>query len=204
MFSTQPSYGFASSDKPDPKTHVEFYMEPILNEFQTKEQGRPIFDEKAHILYLFPADNKKTFKRAVSEEDKRRFPRQWEAFLKNEEQPVSGTAITEWPPLTRKEALELRGIGIHTVEQLAVVPDLVLGEWLGGRELRKKAQLWLDKANDGSQISALVEREAKMARDIEELKRKNDELMKILMEERNTSRETVEIPQKSKKNESKE
>jgi len=75
-------------------------------------------------------------------------------FLNQQEQNAVGMPITEWPPITRSQALELKAIKIHSVEQLAELPDSAC-TWLGSRELRQKARTWLENVNDHSTESRL-------------------------------------------------
>ncbi len=145
----------------DAGLYVEFSMRPVHMPFKSEQAGRPIFEDQAYITIRFPGDKTKTVERPVILEDTdrapsdpARFPRHWAAFQAQESQVSEGMPITEWPPLTKSQAQELKAINIHTVEQLAHMPDSGCN-WMGARELRKKAIAWLDFAAGHSKESAL-------------------------------------------------
>lgn len=131
----------------DSRLHVEFRMEPILMGHKSEEAGRPIYEERPFIRIMFPGDKTKTVDREVTDHDKLRFARRWDAFEKGAAMPVTGTPLEQWPMLSRTQVLELKGLNIMTVEQLADMPDSGL-TFLGGLELRSKASVWLKVAND--------------------------------------------------------
>lgn len=145
---------------------VEFSTRPVQMDFKSREAGRPIFEDVNFITIDFPGDKTKRVDRPVRMEeeggappDPVRFPRQWQAFQNQLEQTGAGMPITEWPPLTKSQALELKAIKIHTVEALAAMPDSAL-TWLGARDLRAKAQAWLKTAVDHageSRLQAVVD-----------------------------------------------
>lgn len=135
---------------------VEFFNNPILQTFQSEKEGRPIYKDVPFISMDFPGDKSKRVCKAVQMEptttkpsDPQRFPKQWEAFKNQQEQVMEGTPITEWPPLSKSQALELKAMKIHTVELLASLPDSSLN-FMGGRELREKAKIYLETAKTGS------------------------------------------------------
>lgn len=166
----------------DDGLYVEFFVEAVQNAFKSKEAGHAKFDDVPHISILFPGDKTKKIVRPVKMEDDvdgpsdlTRFPRQWAKFKANEEQVADGLPIQQWPPLSKSQALELKAMNIHTVEQLAVLPDASL-TWLGARELRLQAQNWIDKAGAhavGTRLTAennqLKEQLAAMQRQVDEL-----------------------------------
>lgn len=147
---------------------VEFSTRPVQQDFKSREAGRPIFEDVNFITIDFPGDKTKRVDRPVRMEeeggappDPIRFPRQWQAFLNQQEQTSAGMPITEWPPLTKSQALELKAIKIHTVEALAELPDSACS-WLGSRDLRAKARTWLETANghaDESRLQAIVDQQ---------------------------------------------
>ena len=80
-----------------------------------------------------------------------------------------GTPIEEWALVSKSEALSLKSINIHTVDQLAAAPDVALN-WLGARDLRTKAQAFLEQAKDGSAITKLMAENATLKSDVEMMK----------------------------------
>lgn len=141
--------------------YVEFYHEAVLNEERSKDEGRPIYEEKEYISIHIIGDTKTVRKRPVKHDwsgntppDIQRWPHQYEAF-KNQEKHVSeGTPITEWPVITKSDAMSFKAMNIHTVEQLAGLQENNLN-WLGARAMRDKAAAWIAQAKDGSGITKL-------------------------------------------------
>lgn len=155
---------------------VEFSLEPLQDKEKSKEEGRPIYKEVEFINIRIVGDTKTEVKRRVQYDDTpnmpsdiNRFPRQWTAFKNKNSVTHEGTPITEWPPVGKALALELKGLNIHTVEQLAACADGNL-KWMGARELKNKAVAWLENAKGGAAVTALQEENEKLKRDIEAIK----------------------------------
>ena len=145
----------------DAKLYVEFTMEAVHQAALSEEEGRPIYKDVPHIRIHFPGDRTKQIFRPVKMQDDHvgpadpvRFSRQWAAFSSQQEQVQTGTPVEEWGPLTKSQAMELKGMHIHTVEQLAGIADNNLS-WLGARELRDKAAAWLAQAQGGKEAMRL-------------------------------------------------
>jgi hypothetical protein len=162
----------------------EFYMRQVYMEFQSQEEGRPIYKDVPHLKIIFPADRTKVYDSAVKMEDDsygpsdpHRFPRQWEAFLAQAEQVPDGTPIEQWPPLTRARVMELKAMHIHTVEQLAQLPDQTAQNiGLGWRQERELAQKWLEQATGGAAVTKLMAENERLKGDVDMLK---DQVQKL-------------------------
>lgn len=136
----------------DAGLYVEFRLDAMQDHAKSQEEGRPIFIDMPFITIMFPGDKTKKIDRPVKMKDDvdgpsdpHRFPRQWEQFRAQEEQSSEGLPIQQWSILTKGQALELKAMSIHTVEQMAELPDTAL-TWLGARALRDQAQNWISKA----------------------------------------------------------
>lgn len=156
----------------DAKLYVEFTLEAVHQPAQSEEEGRPIYKDVPHIRIHFPGDRTKQIFRPVRYEDDylgpadpRRFPHQWAQFSAQQEQVQTGTPVEHWGPLTKSEAMMLKGIHIHTVEQLAGVSDSNLS-WLGARQLRDKAVAWLAQADGGKEVVRLTAENAQLQQDL--------------------------------------
>lgn len=166
----------------DTRLFVEFYTEAVHQKAESEKVGRPLYKDVPFIKIMFPGDKNKLINRPVRFEgngvepsDTDRFPRQWDAYQKQQEQPILGTPITEWPQITKSQALELKGLNIHTVEMLANVSDGALQNiGMGARELRSKAQAWIAQATDhaavSSQIAALTKENESLKTDLAMMK----------------------------------
>jgi hypothetical protein len=155
---------------------VRFETKAIQDEEASTLEGRPIFRDVDFIIINIAGDKLTVHERPVDlvgnnrvPPDNIRFPRQWEAFKAKQTQPLNGTPITEWAPISKSLAMELKGMNIHTVEALAAVSDANL-KWMGARELREKASAWLEKAKQGGDVSQLVAQLEQLRIDNEALK----------------------------------
>lgn len=150
----------------DSQTWVEFRKEAVYNEARSKAAGTPCYDDVDYIKMMFPGDKTKIPDRPVKDEDKERFQKQWRQYLETGAVVQEGTPITEWPPITKGEAMTLKGAGIHTVQALAAMSDHGLNVILGARELRAKAQAFLQVASgDNAVLSRLMAQVEQLAAD---------------------------------------
>ena len=157
---------------------VQFYMECLQDEEQSREQGRPIFFDREFIRIIPVGDKNTVVCRPVKNDydggtppDKERWPAQYAAFKNQQIEVNEGTPITEWPPISKAQALSLKAVNVHTVESLAQVSDGNLHNiGMGARELREKAIAYLEQAKDGSGIVKLQEENKDLRLQIEALK----------------------------------
>lgn len=162
--------------------HVEFYTEPVENPAKTREQGRPIFEDKEFVRIKFPGDKHRVHVAPADEQSLRdpqtndwltykdRFPAHYEAFRKNAVFVGEGTPIDEAPFLTASKKAELKGVNIHTVESLADLPDSNLSKMgVGAREMKNQARAYLDKANGSKGETKLAAENAGLRARLERL-----------------------------------
>ena len=91
------------------------------------------------------------------------------AWLKDEEPPVNGMSIRDWPALTKHQFESLRNLRIMTVEDVAVMNEEAIGRLgMGGRALKERAIEFLNTAKN---ISASAERIAALQADNTSLQR---------------------------------
>lgn len=154
----------------DANLHVTFYKEPVLKEFESEQQGRPIYEERLLVKIHPPGEMFNIVVREATQWDFRRFPAQYAAYLNSEQHEVHGTPVDQWPALNRAQVEELKGVKFYTVEQLAAASDQQLASiGMGGMGLRSKAQAYLAAAKD----TALVQRQAA------ELERRDNEIAEL-------------------------
>lgn len=121
-----------SDDKnPDAGLAVQFYKRSIENEFQSEQNKRPIFESRDFVKIWSPGNVLNIIDTFVTEDHKRRFPLQWQAYSNRMEGSdldtrEVGTPITVWPRITREQAEELRGLKFYTVEAVANASDAQL------------------------------------------------------------------------------
>lgn len=145
----------------DAGLYVEFHMQAVENKQRSIEEGRPIFEDKEYITIFMPGDNKTKRVRPVKLDwdagtppDPERWPRQWQAFKNQQQQVMEGTPLEEWGMITKSDALSMKAINIHTVEQLAGLQENHL-TWLGARQMRDKASSWIEQSKGNAGISQL-------------------------------------------------
>lgn len=156
---------------------VSFYNEAVKMGLESEKAGRPIFKDVPFVWIRFPGDRTREVKRKASQEYIARFPRQWDAFQKQQEVVHEGTAIEEWGPISKSTAMTYKGLNIHTVENLAAVNDGVLHQLgHGGRDMRDKARTWLKSSKDGAEAMRLTKENQDLRNDVEMLKQQVAEL----------------------------
>lgn len=145
-----------------------FDVHAVKNEQKSKEEGRPIFDDKVYIRIIVPG-SKDEIHRLARDEDKKRFPESWRAFSERREAQATGTPTGMWQELHPSQVAELAAVHVTTVDQLALLSDeavMQLGQ--GYMDLRKKAQVFIttrDRAESYDGMKArIAELEAEVAR----------------------------------------
>lgn len=93
------------------------------------------------------------------------FELQYKAWQEGHELPREGTPIRTWAMIAKQEPRRrLQALNVHTVEDLAAVPDSGLGMLgLDGRYLRDMARAWLAEAKEkGANAKDLADANAKI------------------------------------------
>lgn len=128
----------------DPALFGEFYIHPVLDVQKSKEQDRPIYNDKIYIEIKIKGQKNSSFSRVMKESDKQDFPIAWAKF--NEENDLnlkSGTPIKALPGVTPSVELELKSFGITTVEDMAILNDAGLDNIRGARSLQQRAKAYM-------------------------------------------------------------
>lgn len=147
----------------DEQLQVEFY---IAKDVEPKWDGKPF------VRINIPGDKTTIIEQPMTEEHKKRFPRQYLYFqMKQNEQdaPAIGTALDVWlqegnGDITRGHVEELRILKFQTVEQIANASDAQLQRiGMGGPGLREKAKTFLTRRNRSETESQLEETKRQLA-----------------------------------------
>ena len=134
-----------NSKQDDSGCYATFFLHPIIDGFKSKEAGREIYTEVPYILILVKGQNKTEVRRKATDEDKRRFPREWGAFQDGKINPITGTPL-ESLNLAAGIIQELKHLNIRTVEDVAEISDLTIQKiGIGGVEMRNQAKAFLSK-----------------------------------------------------------
>jgi hypothetical protein len=147
---------------PDDLLIVLFKTLALENEDKSKLAGRPIFDDVEHVEIRGPGSRNSNVhpvnevshwvddpytgrQRQITYAE--RFQRQYNQFKEHQAQTASGTPLAVVPFLTEGKRAELRSLNVYTVEALAAVDGQELKNLgHGGRELKNKAQEYIDRA----------------------------------------------------------
>lgn len=126
-----------------------FYRRPLKDSFRSEKEGRAIYYDADFVRIEIPGESKLRPDRAVTDEDKKRWPKSWEAYQQGLAQPLMGTPIEEWPPLSPSQVETFKAAGIRTIEDIAALNDSGVG-MLGpnGYKIRDAAKRHLQPADD--------------------------------------------------------
>ena len=137
---------------------AKFYSEQVPDKQKTQALGRPAYRTVDRVEIFIPGDHTTTVSRKVRESDKQRWPRQWEAYRKQQDFVPDGTLLDNWPLLTKGQIEDLKYNPVYTVEQLAEIPDSLLDNLgLGARRMREHAKAFLEASEKGAASMRLVD-----------------------------------------------
>ena len=135
----------------DNKLLVQFHTKAIMNPVESTKAGRPIYDQKDYIKIFTPGSQLSVIDAPVTDGNyMARFGTRYNEWKKSRENIQSGTPLEMFPQMMANVALiaELKSSHIHTVEQLADLPDSGVQRIMGGIELRRRAGEWLCRWNE--------------------------------------------------------
>jgi hypothetical protein len=141
--------------KDDDKLFVKFSYYPIQNEEKSREEGRPIYEDKELITIMIPGDKDNIIQREARPQDKMRFRRQYEAFKARAADVLVGTPLEKWAYLTQGQVEELKYFNIFTVEQLVGMPDVHAQQFMAINKIRTAAKAYLEATKSEAPIAQL-------------------------------------------------
>lgn len=174
-----------------PHVHVEFYIEPVEKPALSREAGRPIFEDTEFVRLRFVGDPKSSLVAPANDAAGRdretgqsyswaqKYAEHYRFFKANQDQQAAaGTPLTEVPWLTAAKRAELKALNILTVEGLAGLDGTLLGRiGMGARELKNKAQAYLDAANTNAPNARMATELASAQDEIASLKQQMADFM---------------------------
>ena len=179
MYDAETGIEFTTTDPTD-NCRPLFRWEAKQNSAKSKVEGRPIFDQVPFVTIMSPGDNKNVVDAKVDDDHKSRWPQQWAAFEKGNEQPLNGTPISEWPALNMAQVAELKALNIFSIEQLANLDDRGTQEMTGLVILKQQAQAHLDVGKDDGVIYEALDKVDKLTEEIEAMREENKDLRQEL------------------------
>lgn len=160
-----------------------FSLRPVQNTKETNAQGRPIFRDVEWVKIYIPGDKTTVVSKKVTDEHRERWPEQYAAFKRGQEQPVIGTPLEQWPIMTRSQVFEFKALQIHTVENLAnLADDAITRIGTGCRDLVERAKAFLIAAEAGARDSQLAAKLEAKQQQIDAMQTQINELAQRLEE----------------------
>jgi hypothetical protein len=133
------------------RTIAEFFTQPVHLEAKSRDEGRPIYEDREFVRIIIPGNRGSVVVQPVGDEHRQRHAVQYEAFKKGLAAISEGTPLGDWPPISRSMALEFAHFNVLTVEHLAGLNDVQLQHMpMGTRELVKAAKVFLEVAAHGT------------------------------------------------------
>ena len=122
---------------------------------ENKRSKEVEYEDVVWVTIFNKGDPKNIIERPMRDTDIERWPEHWEAYKKNEEPPINGIPLEDFPHITPAERQRCKQKHLRTVEDLADFPDGQIEE-LGGRgfALQKAAREYI-AYREGVQVSDL-------------------------------------------------
>lgn len=164
------------------QTVVIFYYESVLDQTESRRQGRPIRTREVFCKSYQPGEERlQENVRPATDDLKRRYPRQWAAFEQNRAYVPDGTPIDYLFPANPEIPAMLRYHGFHTCELLAKATPLAIESiGMGMQDWISKAKRYLEDSKKGVDHHALKELEERHARELKVLQNQIADLVSRL------------------------
>jgi hypothetical protein len=145
---------------------------PIENKRSKEVQ----YEDVVWVTIFNKGDPKNIIERPLRDADKERWPDHWEAYKKNEEPPIDGIPLEDFPQITPAERMRCKQLHIRTVEDLCDLPDSQLDSLGGrGRALTKAAREYV-AYREGIKVSDLQDEMKEKDEQIASLEKRLEEL----------------------------
>ena len=143
---------------------VKFYKKAIYSSIKTleSEDGLDKYDMIDHVVIATAFDRHTRVDIPVTQVYANRYKTEYEAFKRGEETAAHGIPLENWPQIPEAAVLELKGIGIKTVEALAAATGDQIAKVREGAMFKKRADAYLNQTVNASKVEALEARLAAM------------------------------------------
>ena len=139
-----------------PRPLLRFFSEPVELPGKSAEEGRPVFVARDFVGITNPGSRDEVIRRAEDKAKEDEFVAwAYAKWKKTQQQPTDGTPIETIPFISKAMALELKAINIHSLETLATAPETAIQRMMGLRDLKKKAQAFMEAAKDTALVTKL-------------------------------------------------
>lgn len=156
-------------------TIPRFFFDAVENKVASAAAGHPCYDNRELVQFIMPGNTNSPVA-VVTEEHIERWPKQYEAFKRGVEMTADGTPLEMWPVLNRAQVLNMKAMGLHSIEQCAAMNDLAVQKFgMGGHKIRELAKAYLDEADQMSSTTAALDRAERAEAQNAELTRQAEE-----------------------------
>ena len=153
---------------------VIFYKRAVHNAVKSGNAGRPVHEDVDFVRIHPPGERLNIVEREVQQNDKRRWPNQWNAYASGKEQSADGTPLGLLFPRHPAVIANLQAMGFNTVEHLANASATAIDAiGMNGQDYVNYAQKYLQTSTGGVAFH-------KMQMEVEDAKRREVRLMKQL------------------------
>lgn len=168
-------------------TEIRFFHKEVEDKHGSIDAGRTVFKTEEWIEFSTPGSSGRmqVTPMRVRDEHRKLYAQAYNAWKNNEEPPVDGTTLNEFPMINQGMRDSFKRAGIKTIEALSVADENVLRHvGPGARDAQNKARAWLDASkNTGTVVAKSVANEARLAAQdkmIEKLQKQVVELNELL------------------------
>lgn len=153
-----------------PRFFIGMQKRPDVTDAETDEVTQNNgFREVEYVELLIPGDAKAAPVQLVDRNIRKQFAKHYQAFKEGRELPTEGTPVEYWLGANDARVHVLKSLHLRTVEQVAEMSDTVLNSvGMGARELRKRAQTFLDAQSN----SKVADKLAAKDNELDELRRR--------------------------------
>lgn len=143
-------YGMVQYGPTDDKLIVGFYKKSIPNAAKSREMGVPFHESKDFVKIQHPGETLNIVDRPVMDDDKRRWPRQWDNYQRGVNQVPDGIPLSLLFPAMPHIVTMMRGYNIHTVEQLSnLSSEAISTVGMGAQDWVNAAKRYMERADKG-------------------------------------------------------
>jgi len=133
-----------------------FYWKSVRDDAKSASENKPIFRDIPYLRLHPPGERLNIIDRPANEDDKHRFPRQWNQFVSRQSQVPEGTPVDLLYPNHPAYADMLRAHGIYTVQQLAKISAHAIDNiGMGAQEAVNKAQRFISESGETAALNKL-------------------------------------------------
>jgi hypothetical protein len=165
-----------------------FYNKPVHIPAKSLEEGHPFYEDQVFVRIHPPGERLNIVERRANDQDKRRFPAQWQQFQQNKVQQPDGAAIELLYPEYPSIAAMLRANSVLTIEQCADLSGPAIDNiGMGAQRYVNEAKKWLELAAKGKNVSQMRHELEKRDREIATLTRTVEELKTVVEQAKNNA-----------------